>query len=306
MYTSIRDEITREIRNGNVIMQIIALNVAVFVLVVLTGLFIKLFLGQEVMAQKMEQILGWLMVPSNLRVLMWRPWTLVTHMFLHYEIFHILFNMLVFFWFGKIIQEFIGNKKLFPLYIYGGLSGALFFILSYNIFPGLYAEASTATALGASAAVMAVVVAAATLVPDYTIFLLFLGAVRIKYVALFMVISDLAMATLIPNTGGHIAHLGGALFGYIFIKQLQAGYDWSKPFNNFFESIGRFFSSRKQPRVVYKTTAQQAKKKPRTAEFTDEQQQRVDEILDKIKRSGYDSLSKEEKEFLFRVSNQER
>ncbi len=294
--TSIWDDIKREFFSGNVVSQLIIINVLVFVVINLVTVAIFLASGSTV-----NPVLPWIMIPADVVQLLKRPWTLLTHMFAHFGIWHLLFNMLWLFWFGKIIQEFIGNKKILPLFIYGGLCGAALLIISYNIFPGLQSDLPYVSALGASAGVLAIVVAAATLVPDYTVFLLFFGAVKIKYIALFMVILDMVS---IPglNSGGRIAHLGGALFGYVFIKQLQVGHDWSKPFNNFLDAMAGLFR-KKEPRMVYKTDSQERKRKQ--SDYPQDKQQQVDAILDKIARSGYDSLSKEEKEFLFKVSKDE-
>ncbi|MDZ4844942.1 MAG: rhomboid family intramembrane serine protease [Chitinophagales bacterium] len=300
--TSIWQDIKSEF-NNSIISRIIIINVVVFLLLNIVNVIIFLSNPDRSISETVTgNMLSWIMLPADTMDLLKRPWTLLTHMFTHYQIFHLLFNMLWLYWFGRIIQEFVGNKKILPLYIYGGLAGAVLLIIAYNIFPGLNPDLPYVKALGASAGVMAIVVAAATLVPDYTVFLFFFGAVRIKFIALFLVILDL-VSIPDPNSGGHIAHLGGMLFGYIFIKQLQVGHDWSKPFNNFLDWIANLFTKRKQPRVVYKTETRQPKKS-RPADFSGDQQQRVDEILDKIKHSGYDSLSKEEKEFLFKVSRE--
>ena len=296
--TSIWDDTKREFRSGNVISQLIIVNVAVFLIINIVYVVVVLIHSDRLIPEATRtSILSWIALPGGWMPLLERPWTLITHMFVHFGIFHILFNMLCLYWFGRIIQEFIGNKKILPLYILGGVSGAFLLLLSYTLFPGL----SPAPAFGASAGVLAIIVAAATLVPDYTIFLLFFGAVRLKYIAFFMIVIDLVS---IPglNSGGHIAHLGGALFGYIFIKQLQVGHDWSQPFNNFFEAIGNFFRARRQPRVVHKTRKEERKK--RSSDVSEGKQQQIDAILDKIARSGYDSLTKEEKEFLFKVSKE--
>ena len=295
--TSIWDDIKREFTSGNIVSQLIIINVTVFIIINLVTVVMFLSSGSAV-----NPILPWIMLQADVMELITKPWTLITHMFAHFGIWHLLFNMLWLYWFGRIIQEFIGNKKILPLYIYGGISGAVMLIAAYNIFPGLQANMPYVSALGASAGVLAIVVAAATLVPDYTVFLLFFGGVKIKYIALFMVLLDMVS---IPglNSGGRIAHLGGALFGYVFIKQLQVGHDWSIPFNNFMEGLAGIFK-RKEPRVVYKTKSRDRKKKH--SDYPQDKQQRVDEILDKIARSGYDSLTKEEKEFLFKFSKEEK
>jgi hypothetical protein len=190
----------------------------------------------------------------------------------------------------------------------GGLSGALLMVLSYNIFPGLATEVAYVRALGASAGVMAIVVGAATLVPDYTVLLFIIGPVRLKYIALVLVILDfVGMAGF--NGGGAIAHLGGALMGFVYIRQLQVGHDWATPFDKAISFIsGLFKGKRKGPRVVYKretVAAGGGSKRPVGADQGQRDQARIDSILDKINQSGYDSLTKEEKEFLFRYSNKD-
>ncbi|GIV34340.1 MAG: rhomboid family intramembrane serine protease [Chitinophagales bacterium] len=299
---SIWDDLKREFQSGNIIIRLIMINVAVFLLVGLVhGIVFLIHPDRQVSEQLVASILKWVMLPADTRQLLKSPWTLFTHMFMHQGVFHLIFNMLWLYWFGLIIQEFIGSRRILPLYLYGGLTGALLLIISYNIFPGLHSEMPYVRALGASAAVLAIVVAAATLVPDYTVFLLFLGPVRIKYIALVLVIIDLVSIPDV-NTGGHIAHLGGALLGYVFIKQLQHGNDWSIPFYRMTDWVKRRFIRSSTPRMVYKT--KNTVRRKRQSEPDPDKQQRIDEILDKISRSGYDSLSKEEKEFLFRVSRE--
>jgi membrane associated rhomboid family serine protease len=300
--TSIWQDITREFRNS-IVSRLIIINVAIFLCLNIVYLVIR-FSSPDIdtAADKMAEIMSWIILPGDPMTLLERPWTTITHMFTHLGIFHVLFNMLWFFWFGRILVEYVGSRKILPLYIYGGLTGMVLVVIAYSIFPTIV---PTARGMGASAAVMAVVIATATLVPNYTVFLLFFGAVRIKYIALFLVILDLVSIPPNLSNGGHIAHLGGMLFGYIFIKQLQVGYDWSKPFNNALDWVTNLFSPGKRPRVVYKTESKKARKKPASASTSGDKQQQIDAILDKIARSGYDSLSKEEKEFLFKVSKDE-
>lgn len=306
MFTSIFDDIKREFNNGNVIVQLIVINVAVFILYILTGLIIKLtHNGDAAWVVQMASIRSWLVIPPDAAAFIRKPWTLITHMFLHESVWHLVFNMYFLYLFGSVIKEYIGNRKLLPLYTYAGIIGGLFFLLSVSLFPAIFIQGSPPYAMGSSAAVLAVVVAAATLIPDFTWSLILIGPVRIKYIALFIVVTNLASALFIPDTGGFVSHLAGALFGYLFVRQLQAGYDWSKPFNNTLDWIKNLFSGRRQPRVVYKTKSKEPIKRSRPADVSADKQQRVDAILDKIARSGYDSLSSEEKEFLFKVSKDE-
>ena len=231
-------------------------------------------------------------------------------MFLHKGFWHILWNMLLLYWFGRIVGDFIGNQRVLPIYLLGGLAGALIFFIAYNFTP--LGRGQEVFALGASAAVMAMVVAAGVLSPDFIMRLLFLGDVKLKYIVGVLVFLDLLGIAGEANTGGHFAHLGGALMGGIFITQLNRGNDLSVPVNRITDKIFGFFtalfSSGKNLRVEKRgktrktrTNARQNKGK----HVKDEShQERVDSILDKIRESGYDSLTDEEKEFLFNASKQ--
>jgi len=305
---SVWDDVRYELSSGNIIFQLIFINVLVFFAINLVNVAGFLAedgsLGSSRWFLKVKELIS---LPADVKLLIKRPWTLITHMFAHYRIFHILFNMLWLYWFGKIVVEFIGNKKILPLYILGGLSGAALLILSYNIFPGLKANMPLVQALGASAGVLAIIVAAATIVPNYTVFLLLLGPVKIKWIAVVLVVIDLIS---IPeqNSGGHIAHLGGALFGFIYIRQLQAGTDLASPFIAVYERVVMLFGGKSTPKskpMQRATVPPGSRKQKKVQEENPDKQARIDAILDKISRSGYDSLSKEEKEFLFKVSKED-
>lgn len=299
---SIWDDFKRTVNSGNAISILLIINVCMFVAIGLVRVIDKLFidgLDGVVYIPVMEQIL----LRAEIMGLLTHPWTLITHMFAHEEVLHLLFNMLFLYWFGRIIQEFIGNRHIFPLYFLGGLAGAFLMVLSYNIFPGLQSELAFIRALGASAGVMAIVLGAATLVPDYTVFLILIGPVRLKYIALVLVILDIVGVAGF-NGAGAIAHLGGALMGFVYIRQLQVGHDWSAPFHKLGSWIlGVFRGKPKGPRVVYKREVANPTVAARKKQEHD--QEKIDAILDKINQSGYDSLTKEEKEFLFRYSNKD-
>ncbi len=298
---SIWDDFKRTVNSGNTISILLIVNVCMFILINLLKVIDKLFVeGPDgaFYAPVMEQIL----LRAEIMGLLTHPWTLITHMFAHEGIFHLVFNLLFLYWFGRIIQEFIGNRHLLPMYILGGLAGAFLMVLSYNIFPGLQSEIAYVRALGASAGVMAIVVGAATLVPNYTVFLILLGPVRLKYIALVLVLLDIVGVAGL-NGGGAIAHLGGALMGFIYIRQLQVGHDWAVPFDRMLSFFRNLFSGKpKGPRMVYKRETVSENK---AANQGPKDQARIDAILDKINQSGYDSLTKEEKEFLFRYSNKD-
>ncbi len=275
------------LQSGSRINLLIGINVLVFLLINVPATLFRL-MGNGMLDNFSNEYLA---LPASLPRLATHFWTPVTYMFMHHDIFHILFNMLWLYWMGQIFEEYLGNKRLVNLYIMGGLAGALFYVLAYNIFPLFSEVVPVATVIGASASVMAIVVATATLLPDYTIYLMFIGPVKLKWVAIFYVIIDFLSITG-PNAGGEIAHLGGALLGFIYIKQLKGGRDWSR-------SVDNMFTQRPKVKVVSqnKSYQQQSTSAPR--------QEEIDHILDKISHSGYESLNKHEKEVLFRASKNE-
>jgi membrane associated rhomboid family serine protease len=244
------------------------------------------------------QLLSWLAVPADTNVLLHKPWTLFTYMFLHKEIFHILFNLLWFYWFAKIFLDYLDAKKLLGTYILGGIAGAIFYIAAFNLFPVFKPMVSQSVALGASASVLAVVTAISFYVPNLTMNLLFIGPVKLKYIAIGSVLIDLVSISA-NNPGGHIAHLGGAFWGYIFVTQYKRGLDLNKWFSVVSDWIYNIFKPRPKLKVTYKKPVDD-----RDYNFikTKEQEQ-INLILDKISKSGYSSLSKEEKDLLFKASN---
>lgn len=266
---------------------LIAINIAVFLLINIPAVLAWLFTGsmQTVLFYANE----YLAIPAFLPKLALRFWTPLTYMFMHDGIFHILFNMLWLYWLGRIFEEYLGNNRIVGVYLLGGFTGALFFVLSYNFFPVFASILPIATAVGASASVMAVVVATATLLPNFSIPIMFIGPVKLKWIAIFYVIFDF-LSIAGPNSGGEIAHIGGALMGFIYIKRLQKGSDWIANISNVFKS-GPKLSKLK---VVARNINKRTNARPREDE--------VDLILDKISKVGYENLSKEEKEVLFRAS----
>ncbi|WP_345950501.1 rhomboid family intramembrane serine protease [Mucilaginibacter sp. PAMB04274] len=273
------------LQSGSRINLLIGINVLVFLLINIPGTFLYLFMGNPMLNEFANEYLA---LPASLPKLATRFWTPVSYMFMHADIFHILFNMLWLFWMGQIFEEYLGKKRILALYIMGGLAGAALYILSFNVFPAFAGVLPVSYVVGASASVMAIIIATATLLPNYTIYLMFLGPVKLKWIALFYVVIDF-LSIVGPNAGGEIAHLGGALLGFIYIKQLNRGHDWGR-------SVDSVFNQRPKVKVVSqnKTYQQQTSSVPR--------QEEIDRILDKISQSGYDSLNKHEKEVLFRAS----
>lgn len=302
--TSFIDRLKLFFSGSSVLPKLILINIAVWFLIRFLGVFAFLFSapGTDPSQSLFSFVTKWFALPANLSVLLTKPWTLFSYMFLHIDFFHILFNMLWLFWFGQIFLQYLNNRQLTFTYITGGISGALLFVLAYNIFPVFETAMPAALALGASASVLAIVVAIAFYVPNYTIYLLLLGPVKIKYVAIFTVIIDFFMIRS-GNAGGHIAHLGGALWGFLFIYWLSKGYDLSLVFGGLRPGkLFNVFNTRKKTPFKNVYTSDRPMSDDEYNYHKVENQKRIDKILDKIKQSGYDSLSREEKELLFSSS----
>jgi len=287
----------------NGLIQIILINLVVFVGLIIIRVLLTFSGGSDVYAQVMQ----WLMLPASVSEFLTKPWTIITYFFLHERFFHILFNLLFLYWFGKIIKEYLGGSKVVSLYVLGGLAGGIFYIIIYNTIPFFAERVETSMMLGASAGVFAVVVGAATFMPNYTILLMFIGPVRIKYIAIFYVILAFAQSTG-TNAGGELAHLGGAALGFIYMKQLQQGTDWGKWLHSTFDFFKSFFKSQPKVKVSYRKEAKSKKSSGRQKSTVSSSapdsasQEEIDSILDKISHSGYESLSKEEKQKLFNAS----
>ncbi len=281
---------------NNTVAQIIIINVIVFAIHAILRLF-----GDSVFWPIYYQFA----IPSELHEFIIKPWTILTYAFTHGDLWHILMNMLVFYWFGKLVEEYLGSNKVIGIYILGAIFAAGLYLIAYNFFP-IYSDYNRAILVGASGSVYAIMVAAATLMPDFRFFLLFIGPVRIKYIALvFIFISFVSVRDV--NAGGNLAHLGGALLGYLFVLQLRRGSDWSIPViktMNFFKDL---FKRRPKIKVSHKkspdtSTGGQKYSHTQSKPKSNPDQKEIDEILDKISEKGYESLTKEEKEKLFNAS----
>lgn len=272
--------------SGNPLFLFIGINILVFVGLGLLSLVSALGLLD---IPVIDYVMPWLQLPASLSGWIHKPWTLATYMFTQQGLFHVLFNMLWLFWLGIIFLDFLKKRQFSFVYLAGGIVGGLLYLLAYNLVPVFRAEAFRTVMIGSSASVSAVVFATATLLPDYSIRMVFFGNVKLKYLALaFLAIDLMAIGGL--NAGGSIAHIGGALFGFVYIKRLQNGQDWS-----------RIFSRRNRRRRKLRVVLQNEYP---TEEPLVPNQEVIDRILDKISQSGYDSLSKAEKEALFKASKQ--
>jgi len=287
---SLLRELQAKFKSSGIVQQLIYINVGIFILTILIGSFSGLG-GQG----KSTFIRDWFMLQSSLDVVITRPWTLITFGFLHGSFLHILFNCLILFFFGRIFLDYFSPKQLLNFYLLGTVFGGITFMLAYNVFP-LF-EGVNGYLLGASAGVNAIVIGIAAYIPNYQLNLRFIGYVKLWHIAAFYVILDLASLAG-GNAGGHFAHLGGALFGYFYVQQASNKQKSSRSGSGS-SSIFDLFKKKQKPlktvhRSKTRTTARTVKNNK------SENQQKIDAILDKISKSGYDTLTKEEKEFLFK------
>lgn len=286
-------------RYNNAHVQLIIINIVMYVLlgVVMVLLTIP---GFETLWVNIHNQFA---IPAQFSEFVTRPWTMLTYMFTHdlSGILHILFNMLVLYWFGRLFVEYLGSDKLIAVYLLGGIAGAVAYLLAYNTVPfyAARAEQFAINMVGASASINAIVVATATLLPNYTFFLLFFGPVKIKYIAAITVFLSF-LGTVGSNAGGNIAHLGGALIGFIYIKQLQSGINWGAWITATLDWVKGIGKPRPKVKVTWRN--RQAGPVPKVNPTGKPSQDELDAILDKISAGGYESLTKEEKEKLFNAS----
>lgn len=292
MLKSFWEDIVHQFKMGSVIIRLIIICLAIFV-----GMeTLHLILWGSQRGDLYAGIYYWFALPYDLSLLIRRPWTVITYMFIHAGVGHILYNMLWLYWFGEIYQLYMRDRRALAVFIGGGLAGAALSIIAYHLLPPLKPLIPDATLVGASAGIEAIMFAATALNPDHRIRLFFIGEVPLKFVAIGVFILNYVAITY-GNPGGEIAHIGGAIFGFSYIKSLQAGVDWFSPL----DWVSRLFSrSGRNMKATHVNRGRDTASKP---ERPTSEQRRLDEILDKISKSGYNSLSKEEKDFLFKYSN---
>ena len=281
------DDTKKIYKNGNNLNRLIYINIAVFLLISLLAI-IGYLVNNE---QLSEDVVKLLAVPSHLPVLLVRPWTIITYMFLHKGVWHILFNMLWLYSFGRIFLEYLDQRKLVAVYLMGGIAGAIVYIFSFNIFPAFSGVVADSIAIGASASVMAIVVAISVYVPDYSVQLFLFGRIKIKYIAIGIFVLTSIMDFSV-NSGGKLAHFGGAFFGYFYAIRLRQGHDIGKGFNKILDFFATMFKPRRKLKVTHRKVANEYEYNKIKAEH----QAQINKILEKISKGGYDSLTKEEKE----------
>jgi len=279
--------------------RLIFINAGVFVALSLVRVF-----GFFYQSNFLGSVLPWIAGTSSWETMLFRPWTIITYMFVQEGVWHLFFNMVMLWFSGRLFGDLLGDKRMLAVYFYGGIAGFLLYFLAYNLFPVF--SGSDSIIIGASASVIAILVGIATYSPSMVVRLVLIGNVQLKWIAIFFVAADVLFLDG-GNSGGRLAHLGGAALGFAYARNLQQGRDWANGFNAFADSFYDLFKKKPKMRVASSrnnktsSTSSFSKAKKETDSSTD--QKKIDEILDKISQSGYDSLTKAEKEFLFNASN---
>ncbi len=286
---SIKNEIKTSFKEGSSVTKLIYVNLGVFIIVRLLEVILMLFKAKGI------NFMYYLEMPALPSVFLTRPWTIFTYMFLHHDLFHILFNVLFLYWFGRFFLSYYNGKQLVGLYLIGGIVGAVFYMISFNVFPFFEDMKYNSWLLGASASILAITVGIAATVPNLEINLMFIGKIKLKYLALVIVGVDLLSVTSF-NNGGHIAHLGGAFTGYLFAVLIKKGKDMTDIINKPIDLFVSMFKRKPKMKVTRHYAKNMDQEYNRSKKRESEE---IDAILDKIKKSGYDNLSAEEKKKLF-------
>jgi membrane associated rhomboid family serine protease len=269
-------------QNGSIVEKLIYINIAIFILTLLFNVFQGLYKGQ------INWFVDWFSLDDDYTSLLRKPWSIITYGFLHADFIHILMNLIVLHFIGHLFIEYFTQKQLLNFYIIGTFFGGILFLFSQNYFP-LF-EGKSSLLVGASAGISAIFIGVATYIPNYQLKLRFIGFVKLWHLAAFWIGLDI-IGLIGDNAGGHFAHLGGSLFGFLYVNQAS---------NKKINLSSMFLSFFKRKEKPLKTVHKSAKRKTNSVKNTDVTQKQIDTILDKISKSGYDTLTKTEKDFLFR------
>lgn len=287
--------IERFFKEKSILSSLILINVIVFLFIKITGVAFLLFNKES------SFLIEFIELPASFQNLVHYPWTIISYMFTHIDFLHILFNMLWLYWFGNIFLTFWNQKQLGGVYLLGGISGGILFILTYNIFPYFKDFTNHSYLIGASASVMAIVFAASFYKKDYEINLIFLGKIKLIYIAIFFLILDLISIDS-NNPGGHIAHLGGALLGFLFSFYFKKGKDLTFGINFIIDKCVNLFTKEESPRKRSNIKLKKVESDYEYNKRKSDQNKEIDRILDKIKKSGYNNLTENEKKTLFNAN----
>lgn len=309
MNTSIWQDIRSTWQGGNMLIRIIGINILVFLLINIVRLILWGMDGGQAGNPIYEKVIDTLAFPAGWQGSFVHFWSWITAMFLHEDFTHILWNLIAFYWFGNIVGDLIGDHRILPIYLMAGISGWIFYLGGASLLPHLIHPQSHI--LGASGAVMGIVVAAGVLAPDYIMRLILLGDIKLKFIVLAFVLLDVLWLANDANTGGHIAHLGGAVFGWMYVAMLRQGRDLGNPVQSLILGIRDFFhhrpstssTARRKPEYIYQEQGRSRQSVPEAFPTEHSNEERLNAILDKIGRSGIDSLSTEERSFLDKMSN---
>jgi len=288
---NIINQIIYVFKQKNILSTLILTNIAIFL--VINVIKVCLFLLKK--DYYFDELIKVLAVPANTNALLLKPWTIITYMFTHIDFFHIFFNMIILYFAGRMFLQYFSTNKFIKVYLLGGLCGAFLFILFYNLFPVFYDNLNVAVAIGASASILAILTAIATYIPNFSVNLLLIGKIKLKYLVLIIILIDLISINK-SNSGGHIAHIGGAMAGYLYIivnklpLKIMAFNIFKKPTKKYYSQYSNNVRYMSDEEYNEMKTARQKK---------------IDRILEKISQSGYQSLTKEEKEFLFNYSKKD-
>ena len=280
------EKIKSEYSKGNsAIRQIIIINLGVFIFTILLGVFARLLVFDH------KEVLSYFYLPSDLGTLISRPWSLITNIFFHDSngIGHIFWNLITLYFIGRVLEDFLPPRKIWHIFFLGGLVGGVLFVMSYNLFPAFESSVATSKLLGASGGVTALIIAAGVHLPRYQVRLFGLFGVELRWIALVLFFGGLLSFPESDNAGGLIAHIGGAIVGALYILNLQGKIEFPK------------FEFKPRENVKMKKVPNSSSK-PKKSDSLKPDQQEVDAILDKISSSGYDSLTKGEKDLLFKAS----
>lgn len=299
------NELKSFFRRKDILSRLILINVVVFTLINVVSLFLYLLnIDQNfVQTNGVNRLTYYLSLPSDILSFLLRPWSIITYMFVQEGVFHLFFNMIILYVGGQIFNRFIGANKLLSVYMISGMIGAILYMLTFNIFPTFGSVVNSSFAIGSSAAVLGVFVAAATFVPNLEMNVILLGNVKLKYIAILFIVLDI-LNIRNGNAGGHIAHIGGAIYGYFYINQLKKNIDYSLLFNKYWQHILHVFQKKGQE-SPFQNVHRNHKKPITDDEYLknkNKDQAEVNAILEKIKKSGYESLTTNEKQKLFKAS----
>lgn len=286
------DTIKYYFKNTGIVEKLIYINISIFILVYIVNTFGFLF---EI---KKNILINWLSLPSGLDDFIVKPWSIITYGFLHTDFIHLFLNLIALFFIGNLFKEYFSSKQLLSFYIYGTLFGGILYILSYNFFPVFSSTKNNNILIGASAGIYSILIGISTYLPNYQFKIPLLGFIKLWHIAAVWVILDIIQIP-VSNTGGHFSHLGGAIFGFFYVYNTKnSTIAKNTKEKSVFEPFTNLF--KKKEKTPLKAVYNSGKKTAKPLTYKNKNQQEIDAILDKISKSGYDTLTKEEKEFLFK------